>query len=131
MVYGTTARHSWGFSSGFSPAPVWKLWKDFGIEGSQMIGYWDDTCPVKTNHPDVKATVYIRPEKVLISVGNFDTQDHSVRLLIDWEKLGLDPSKVTLEAPKIENFQEKTVFAVNEPIPVKSKEGWLFIIQRQ
>jgi hypothetical protein len=127
MVYGATARHSYGR---FSPVPVWKLWKDFGIEKAQMTGYWDETCPVTTNHPNVKATVYSRPGKVLISLGNFDTQDHTVRLLIDWKKLGLDPSKVTIEAPLVESFQENRHFGVNEPVPVKSKEGWLLLIHK-
>ncbi len=127
MVYGTTARHSY---ERFSPAPVWKLWKSFGIEDAQMVGYWDETCPVTTNQPDVKATVYIRPGKTLVSLGNFSTQDQTVRLSIDWKRLGLDPSKVTIEAPFVENFQDKRIFNVNEPIPVKSKEGWLLVIHQ-
>ena len=125
MVYGTTARHSYGR---YSPAPVWKLWKDFGIEEAQMAGYWDESCPVTTTHPDVKATAYIRPDKILISLGNFGTNDQAVRLLIDWKKLGREPSKVMIEAPEVENFQAKTVFGINEPIPVKSKEGWLLLL---
>ena len=56
-------------------------------------------------------------------------QDHTVCLRIDWEQLGLDASTVTVEAPSVENFQEKRVFGINEPIPVKSKEGWLLIIK--
>ena len=95
-----------------------------------MVGYWEETCPVTTNEPLVKATAYIRPGKVLISLGNFDTHDHTVRLQMDWKTLGLDPSKVTIEAPPVENFQEKRVFGIHEPIPVKSKEGWLIIIQQ-
>jgi len=126
MVYGTTARHSYGQ---FSPAPVWKLWKDFGIEEAQMVGYWDEACPVTTDHPNVKATAYIRPGKTLISLGNFDTQNRTVRLHIDWKKLGLYPAKTTIEAPFVENFQEKTVFGINDPITVKSKEGWLLLIE--
>ena len=128
MVYGATARHSW---SGPSPAPVWKLWKDFGIEDAQMTGYWDETCPVTTGHPDVKATVYIRPGKVLVSLGNFGAQDYTVHLHVDWKALGLDPSKVTIEAPTVENFQEKRAFSVGEPISVKSKEGWLLVIDKK
>ena len=38
MVYGTTGRHSY---SKYSPAPVWALWKSFGIEEAKMLGYWD------------------------------------------------------------------------------------------
>ena len=127
MVYGATARHSYGQNS---PIPVWKLWKDFGIEEAQMLGYWDEKCPVTTNHQNVKATVYIRPGKALISIGNFDNRDQMVRLNIDWGKLGLDISKVTIEAPKIDGFQENRIFGINEPIYIKSKEGLLLLIRQ-
>ncbi len=127
MVYGATVRHSYGQ---FSPAPVWKLWKEFGIEEARMIGYWDEACPVTTNHPHVKATAYVKPEKVLVSLGNFDEHDRTVKLSIDWERLKMDPSKATIEAPHVDNFQDTRAFAINEPIPVKSKEGWLLIINR-
>jgi len=95
-----------------------------------MIGYWDESCPVTTNHPDVKATVYIRPEKILIALGNFGAEDHSVRLRIDFKKLGFDPAKVTIEAPRVKDFQEKRLFGIDEPVPVKSKEGWLLEVRR-
>ncbi|MDR3267729.1 MAG: DUF6067 family protein, partial [Tannerella sp.] len=130
MVYGTTTRHSWTASE-HSPVPVWKLWESFGIAEAQMIGYWDKACPVKTNHPAVKATAYVRPGKTLVSVGNFDAKDQTVRLSFDWAKLGLDPAKVTLHAPKVEHFQEERTFRTDEAIPVKSKEGWLLIIREE
>jgi hypothetical protein len=126
MIYGATARHSY---SVHSPAPVWALWKSFGIEKAQMIGYWDEACPVKTNHPQVKATAYIREGKTLISIGNFDSADHAVRLSFDWKKLGLSPSETTLHAPPVKNFQPEQTFKPDESIPVKSKEGWLLILQ--
>jgi hypothetical protein len=108
---------------------VWKLWNSFGIEQAKMIGYWDNACPVKTNHPNVKATVYVREGKTLISIGNFDKKDQDVRLTFDWKKLGLDPSKAVLTAPFVENFQKEQTFKPDELIPVKSKEGWLLILK--
>ncbi|MDR3110933.1 MAG: DUF6067 family protein, partial [Planctomycetaceae bacterium] len=108
---------------------VWKLWDSFGIAEAEMIGYWDKACPVKTNHPNVKATVYVRNGKTLISIGNFDKEDQQVRLSFDWKKLGLDPAKAVLEAPLVEDFQEAKTFKPDELIPVKSKEGWLLILK--
>lgn len=125
MVYGTTGRHSY---SKFSPVPVWKLWESFGIEEAQMLGYWDENCPVETSVSNVKATAYIKPGKVLISIGNFADDNTEVKLLFDWEALKLNPNKCTLSAPEIENFQKATTFKLNEAIPVKSKEGWLLIL---
>lgn len=125
MVYGTTARHSYGR---YSPAPVWALWKSFGIENAEMLGYWDENCPVSTNHPNVKATAYVKTDKVLISIGNFDEKDQQIRLTIDWKKLNLNPQKSQLKAPEVTDFQNETTFNINESIPVKAKEGWLLIL---
>jgi hypothetical protein len=129
MVYGATTRHSWSPDKVHSPVPVWKLQQSFGIEDAQMMGYWEPDCPVKTNHPGVKATVYVRPGKTLIAIGNFDAEDHSVRLSFNWDRLGLNPSEAVLRAPAVADFQQEQLFPVGASIPVKSKEGWLLILE--
>ncbi len=129
MVYGATARHSWTDAGNLkSPVPVWKFWDTFGIRDARMLGYWDPDCPVKTSDPEVKATAYVKDGATLVSVGNFSDRDKMVSLDIDWKGLGIDPSKARIIAPAIENFQEETIFRLNERIPVKSKEGWLIIL---
>ncbi len=127
MVYGATARHSW---AEHSPVPVWKLWKSFGIKDARMIGYWSEDRIMETTHPNVKATAYVKDGKVLISLGNFDKNDLRVRLVIDWEKFGADPSGYTLTAPEVSNFQPARIFSPGEEIPVKAKEGWLLILEK-
>jgi hypothetical protein len=131
MVYGATARHSWSYGNEFSPVPVWKIWYSFGIADAEMLGYWDENCPVKTDNPNVKATAYVRPDKTLISIGNFDAKDISVRLTIDWKRLGLDPAKVKIHAPQILNFQDGRILALNASIPVKGKQGYLLILSNK
>ncbi|MDR2138236.1 MAG: DUF6067 family protein [Tannerella sp.] len=128
MVYGATARHSYGDSS---PAPVWQLWQSFGIEEARMMGYWEPDCPVATGHPEVKATAYVRPGKTLIAIGNFGEEDHTVRLSFDWDRLGIDPSKATLRAPAVAHFQTEQTFRPDAAVPVKSKEGWLLIVENE
>ena len=130
MVYGATARHSWGESDVKSPVPVWKFWDKFGIADAKMVGYWDTECPVSTSDPEVKATAYIKDDAVLVSIGNFAAFDKNVRLNIDWKALGFDPATAKISAPEISNFQEGTNFAPGASIPVRSKEGWLIVIQK-
>ena len=131
MVYGTTARHSWTDADGRkSPVPMWKFQMEYGFEDARMLGYWDPDCPVRTSDPEVKATVYQKDGLAIVSVGNFSVKDKTVRLLIDWKALGLDPDKATVTAPAIHNFQEETSFKANQPIPVKSKEGWMLVIRQ-
>ncbi|WP_345234880.1 glycoside hydrolase domain-containing protein [Olivibacter ginsenosidimutans] len=125
MVYGATARHSYG---PFSPVPIWKLWQTFGIEDAEMIGYWATNKIVETNHELVKATVYRKPDQALIAIGNFGKDDVSVRLQIDWSKLGFDPKYVRLEAPEIADFQSKRMFNLQEALQIKKKEGLILAV---
>lgn len=125
MVYGTTARHSYGR---FSPAPVWNLWKSFGIEEAKMLGYWDEFCPIKTSDPEVKATAFVKTNSILISVGNFSESDRNVHLIIDWNSLGMDKTKALLKAPFVNDFQQASTFSLDEMIPIKRKEGLLLIL---
>ena len=55
MIYGMTSRLPWAGD----PTPIWKLWDDFGIADSRMIGYWVPSCPVKTGSREVLATAYV------------------------------------------------------------------------
>jgi len=55
---GHALRDDQSLGWGGDPRNIWKVWDSFGIQDSTMIGYWAKTCPVKTNDPNVLATVY-------------------------------------------------------------------------
>ncbi|MGL4293085.1 MAG: glycoside hydrolase domain-containing protein [Bacteroidales bacterium] len=125
MLYGATARHSYG---PYSPAPIWSLWDSFGIDQAQMIGYWDENCPVKADQDQVKATVYKREKSVLVAIGNFSEEQSDVRFSIDWDMLGLDPDKVKIYFPVIKDFQEADNYDLKRSLRIKPKEGKIIII---
>jgi hypothetical protein len=127
MIYGMTNRMPW--SDNADPRPIWKLWDDFGIKGSDMIGYWSENCPVKTSNEKVLATVYKKNGKALVSIASWADTDVDITLNIDWQKLGIDPSKATLVAPAVKNFQPSKTFSPTDKITVEKNKGWLFIIQ--
>ncbi|MGL4519715.1 MAG: glycoside hydrolase domain-containing protein [Phocaeicola sp.] len=129
MVYGATSRHSYQ-SNGkyYNPFPIWKLWKEFGIEDAQMIGYWSDECPIATHSEEVKATIYKKEKQLLIAVGNFSEQAISSKLTYDWKALGIDPAKARLTAPAIDGFQSAASYLLDEPIEINGKEGKLLIL---
>ncbi|RYZ51607.1 MAG: hypothetical protein EOP49_11285 [Sphingobacteriales bacterium] len=126
MLYGMTNRMPW--SDNADPRPIWKVWDEFGMSGSRMIGYWVDGSPVKTDNASVLATVYQQPGRAMIALASWAEQDTVVRLKIDWKALGIDPSKAKLRAPGIKGFQEEKVFGVNEEIVVERGKGWLLIV---
>ena len=127
MVYGMTNRMPW--SANADPRPIWKVWDDFGMQGTKMIGYWVDDNPVKTDNDNVLATIYKKEGRVLVSIASWANDDVYVQLNIDWKKLGIDPAKATITAPEIKNFQPAKKFQLNEKIPVEKGKGWLLIIK--
>jgi hypothetical protein len=127
MVYGMTSRMPW--SDNADPRPIWKVWDEFGMEGTKLIGYWSPACPVKTGANDVPATVYKKPGAMLVALASWAQQDTTVRLDIDWQRAGIDSAHASVEAPAIANFQPARHFAIGDPVPMQKGKGWLLIIR--
>ena len=125
MVFGMTCRAPW---SG-DPRPIWKVWDDFEIENSEMIGFWDSHCPISTNNENVKATTYLRNNKILIALGNWNTTDVDIQLKINWEKIGINKKTAKLVAPEISSFQYENEFYPGETITIPGGKGYLLILQ--
>lgn len=127
MIYGMTSRLAW--SEGSDPKPLWKTWANFGIKGSEMIGYWSDNCPVKTDNNKVLATVYKKQGKTMIALASWADTDVKINLSIDWNKLGLDSTKVKISAPEIEKFQVKGNYSDEKLIPIEKGKGLILILE--
>lgn len=129
MVYGMTVREPW-LTDGVScdPGPIWKVWDEFGIDRARMIGYWQE-CPVRTDNPDILASVYVRERKTLIALASWAEGTSWCTLRIDWPKLGIDARRAVLSAPGIEGFQEQHRFSPGEAVRIEPKRGLLLILQ--
>lgn len=127
MLYGMTGRNP-GY--GVDNRPLWKFWDEFGMKGSEMIGYWVKDNPVKTSREKTLATIYRKTgTKTLVSLATWEDHDVDVTLQIDWAKLGLDPAKVSLHAPAIENFQPEKTWKPGDTVTVPKGKGWLIVIE--
>lgn len=129
MIYGMTNRMPW--SDNADPRPIWKVWDDFGMQGSKMIGYWVQNNPVKTNNTEVLATVYKKDKSALVAIASWAKEDTNIQLLIDWKALGIDPAKATITAPEVKNFQPKADFKDGQEIAVPKGKGWMLMIKEQ
>ena len=97
-----------------------------------MIGYWVKDNPVKTGSEKTLATVYTHVgDKTLIALATWEDADAKVKLSVDWAKLGLDASKVTLHAPAIENFQQEGNWKPGDEIVVPKGKGLLIIAENK
>jgi hypothetical protein len=94
-----------------------------------MSGPWDAAPLVRTDRSEVKATAYIREDRILISIGNFSDDPHEARLLIDWDRIGMKPDVARLKAPGIQDFQVEQEFPVTAPIPVLPRKGYLLYLE--
>ncbi len=111
--------------------PMWKLWDDFGIADAKMIGFWEKSPLVTTDKKNVFVTSYIKQDKVLLAIGSWVDEPVEVNLNIDWERLGLSPTGVNIEAPGIKDYQEDRLFKINEPIPIAAKGDLLLVISKK
>ncbi len=132
MLYGMTTRYHENLNAW--PTPMWDFWDKFGIQDAQMIGYWDESCPVKTDHPQVLATIYRKKRKTLVALASWAKEPVSCHLDINWKALGLDPAKSHLVAYHIPGFQHAALFSPGDAIPIPSageahsRAGWLLVI---
>jgi hypothetical protein len=127
MVYGMTNRLPWLGD----PKAIWKLWDDFGIQESEMFGYWSPNCPVKTDNKDILATAYVRKDRVLISIASWAKEPVKCKMTIDFKTLGFNPAEMILEAPEILKFQSAAKFGINDLIEVQPEKGWLLVLKKK
>jgi hypothetical protein len=105
MLYGMTNRKGWHGPRNSEPQNIWKLWDNFGMEGTEMIGYWDSRNPVKTGNSEIKATVYKGNGKALIAFAGWNKKTSYINPEIDWAALGIDKDKAQINFPYIKTFQ--------------------------
>jgi hypothetical protein len=127
MIYGMTSRMPW--SENADPRPLWKIWDEFGMKGSEMIGYWSGHCPVRTSDPLVLATVYRKKGAALISLASWAASDTTVKLIIDWERLGLDPARAVITIPEISTFQASGAWSDTGALRVEKGKGLILLVK--
>lgn len=124
MLYGMTIRRGNAWK-------LWKLWDDFDIENSQMDGYWEKNPVVTTDHKDVYATTYIKEGSILIVLASWIKEPVSVKMNIDWKRLGLNPLEVNITAPEIQDYQKERSFKSGEAIPIDALGDCFIVISRK
>lgn len=127
MVFGMTGR-----APRVNNLPLWKAWDDFGIEKSEMFGYWDSASPVKVDSKNTYATAYVRNDgQTLIALATWAENDDKVKLDINWETLGMNAADVEFYAPAIEAFQTEKTWDTKDSIVVPKGKGYLITIREK
>ncbi len=112
------------------PRPVWAMMSDFGMAESQMLGYWLEDAPVTTDHPRVLATIYVRPDAILIALASWSEEDEVVSLLADWDALGFGAGGGHgAYAPAVEGLQESSDVDLSA-VHVPAGQGLFVVVQK-
>ncbi|MCK5276988.1 MAG: hypothetical protein KAK04_00595, partial [Cyclobacteriaceae bacterium] len=127
LVYGMTNR----VFGNHNPGALWKLFDDFEIATSEMLGYWVDRSPIKTDKTGIRSTIFLHRDKVLIVIGSWSDKNKNVQMKIDWETLDLSKNTSSLTSPKIDGLQGFNAFEINKPIPIQKNMGLILILNSE
>lgn len=127
MVYGMANR----MPNPKNPSGLWALWDRFRMADAVPIGWWDPDCPIKTGHPQVKATLYRQAHQCLLALASWSPREERVALAIDYEALGLDREKARLSIPEIPGFQQALPYQKGEELLVPAGQGFILLLDEQ
>ncbi len=126
MIYGMTNRAGW---AGNYPNYIWDFWDKYDIASKELIGYWDERCPVSVDNDMVRASLYKGENSAILAVACWGDSDVVCNIDIDWERLGLDPSKVSVFQPAVTDFQNEKASPSLQGLRIPQGKGFLFVIQ--
>ncbi|MGL5681889.1 MAG: glycoside hydrolase domain-containing protein [Marinifilaceae bacterium] len=129
MLHGMTCRFRYHGKDKEVPKYFWKVWDDFGIKDSKMMGYWVSYNPIKTNNDKVQATSFIKDNKVMVVLASWDEEQANIDLKIDWKKLGIDKSKAVFRFPDMKTLQTAKTQPATAAIEIPKNGGCLLIIE--
>jgi hypothetical protein len=124
LLYGMTNRLGWYGD----PRSIWKAWDELGLRQARMTGYWDRNCPVRTDHPDVLATVYETPDRVAVALASWHAHTAVVKLKARADRLA-GRRFARLVAPAIEGFQGALRVSMDDSVAVAPGKGLLFLLE--
>lgn len=113
---GMTARWGWGGD----PRGFWQFVDRVHLESAELIGWWDERCPVRPDNPAVKVSVYrLVDGRSVLAVANWTDQPVATRL-------GL---RGMAEAPAIAGYQTARCVDLSESLALPAKGGVLLVCQ--
>lgn len=124
MLYGMNNRFGWGYTNAVQ---MYRVWDDFGISDSRMIGYWHSENPVKTDNENVLATVYLKENKALICLYNFSDKREGFSIKIDNKLMGFYPA--SSKEVKFNRSRQKA-FDMNKTVTLGKRKGIIIKVEK-
>ena len=103
LLFGMTDRWGWGGH----PHGLWKFFDDVGLGDMELVGWWDDECPVAVvGSAEVKASVWKGDGNAVLVVANFSKEPQTAKLAFDVKRLGFDVAAADWALPEIADVQK-------------------------
>ncbi|WGM21636.1 DUF6067 family protein [Paenarthrobacter sp. OM7] len=119
MVFGMTGR-----APAVDNRPLWEFWSETGLEHAHMQGFWDPQSPVRSSHPDIRATTWLTERGMVVALASWARHTEHVRLLFD--DVAAATSRII--APAIPGFQPAASYAPGDSITLDPQRGLLLTI---
>ena len=124
ILYGMNNRFGWGYTNAVQ---MYRVWDDFGISDSRMLGYWHSENPVKTDNENVLATVYLKENKALICLYNFSDKREGFSIKIDNKLMGFYPA--SSKEVKFNRSRQKA-FDMNKTVTLGKRKGIIIKVEK-
>ena len=125
LLFGMTDRAGWGGG----PTGLWKFFDEMKLDDMELVGWWDDACPVKVkDSDDVKASVWKGKKGAVLVVANFSKDQRTATLAFNAEKLGFDGAKAAWKLPEIKGVQGGGPAPdLSKPVAVPGGGGYVLV----
>ncbi len=123
LLFGMTDRAGWGGG----PAGLWKFFDEVKLGDMELVGWWDDECPVKVSGSDeIKASVWKGKGDAVLVVANFSKEPRTATIAFDARRLGFDGAKAKWTQPEIAGVQKSAAApALTAPVTVPGEKGFI------
>ncbi len=122
MLYAMNNRYGWGVKNAVD---LYAVWDEFGIESSEMLGYWHSKNPVVTNNKNVLTTVYLKNDKALLCVYNFSKNKEKFDFCINTDLLKFKIRKV--KKIKLGSHLKKSV-NIESSFALGGRQGAMYLL---
>lgn len=124
MLYAMNNRYGWGYKNA---TDLYKIWDEFGIADSRMLGYWHSENPIKTDNEKVLTTVYKKDGKALLCVYNFSNRSEKFNLIVNNQLLGFNigsTEKIKLGSSR------RAGKSINKRFRLPKRKGMMLLLEK-
>ena len=123
LLFGMTDRWGWGGN----PLGLWKFFDEVKLGDMELVGWWDDECPVKVSgSEEIKASVWKGKGDAVLVIANFSKEPRAATIAFDARRLGFDGAKAKWTQPEIAGVQKSvTAPDITAPVTVPGEKGFI------